>query len=836
MKSIIVTEKPSVALTFAEVLHVSGNHDGYIENEKWIITWCIGHLVTLSYPEAYDPILKEWSEETLPFLPEKYKYEVIQSVKNQFKVVKSLYNRNDIETIYYAGDPAREGIYIQALVRNMAGHNPSAEERVVWIDSQTEEEIKNGISSAKPFSDYDNLIHAGYERAVEDYATGINLSRMLSIRYGRIANNYAATKKYRPIAVGRVMSCVLGMVVKREREIEQFTVTPYYKIVNISDNVEAEWKAEEGSRMYESPFLYNEQGFKEENRAQIFLESLPAQVTIEKVEKRTEKKNAPLLFNLTELQAECSKRFKISPDETLQIAQSLYEKKLTTYPRTDARVLSSAIAKVIEPNLAGIMDNYPSKTSVFAAKILTADKYKEISDTRYTDDSKVSDHYAIIPTGEGYGCYDTLSDLEKQVYDLIVRRFLSIFFPPAEYEVEKIIEDAGGEKFHATLKKLSVPGYLEIAGIPSSDQEDESVFPAFREGEQLPASYSIRKGETTPPKRYTSGSMVLAMENAGNLIEDEDLRAQIKTTGIGTSATRAETIKKLVAQEYLSLNRKTQVLTPAVLGNIIYEIIDYTVPELLNPKMTASWEKGLEAIASGQIKAPAYRKIVEDNIRKEIQEIKEKNGTELNSRLERFKSKNASAAETIKTPCPVCGNPLKVTQYGCICSHYKKDATNEELEEKTACRFGIGQIAGKSLSAKDIDLLLSTGKTGELTGFLSKKGTQFSAKLQFTMETTDGILRPKIQFLFNQPEESTFECPKCGKKLLKDKWSYTCDCGYRLAHTIAQKKIPDTEIKLLLSGKETKEIKGFVSKKGKKFNAKLRAGEDGKVEFIFDKK
>ena len=936
MKKIVVTEKPLVAREYAKVLGVEGNHDGYIENDEWIITWCVGHLVTLSYPEAYDPDLKEWKDETLPFLPKQYKYEVIANVRKQFNTVKQLYNRSDISTIYFAGDSGREGIYIQALVRNAAGHTNGIDERVVWIDSQTEEEILNGIRDAKPYSAYSKMIASGYERAIEDYATGINFSRMLSIRYGHLANNYAATKKYRPIAVGRVMTCVLGMIVDREREIENFHVTPFYKIHNTLNGIDAEWKAVSSSRMYNSSKLYSDTGFKDDADCKEFIRTLPSCIKIEKLEKKIEKKGAPFLFNLAELQGECTKRFKISPDETLQIAQSLYEKKLTTYPRTDSRVLSTAVAMEIGKNLSGLANGYTGDCAQTAQELVNKQAFKDIARTKYTDDSKVTDHYAIIPTGSGYSSLNGLSDLEKNVFDLIVRRFLSIFMPPAEYQTVKMTEDAGGEKFFASAKVLLSPGYMEIAGLPANDKKaDISVFNSLAEGQEYAASYSTKKGETAPPKRYTSGSMVLVMENAGNLIEDEELRAQIKSTGIGTSATRAEIIKKLITLEYISLNKKTQILTPAPLGNIIYEIVAHTIPDLLNPKMTASWEKGLDGIYSGEITCEAYRANLEDYVRKEIEKIRNESDTEgMLKGLERYKNKNAFVSKELDIPCPVCGGKIKTTTYGCLCSNYKKDATAEELCEKKACNFGIGQIAGKQLSEKEITELLRTGKSPLLKGFKGKSGKPFDARLKLIVDRSEnGVPVPKLSFLFNEPEktdilcpecnkpliitkfgygcssykskedpgcgffvpveicgyklnttdvkelvlngilkgktfiskqkkkftadlklmkqdgkysakfefpeqqeeQSKIPCPKCGKMLMKGKWNYECkDCGYKISHSVAKKEIPEKEMKDLILGKQTDMIKGFTSKAGKKFNACLKADENGKISFVFD--
>ena len=838
MKSLIITEKPSVGRTFAETLHVTGNQDGYIENDKWIITWCVGHLIALSYPEAYDPALKEWHEETLPFLPSKYKYEIIKQFRNQFNIIKSLCNRKDVEQIYYAGDSAREGIYIQALVRAAVGHDSNVIEKVVWIHSQTGDEILRGIREAKPYSEYQNLIDSGYERAIEDYASGINFSRMLSVKYGRTANRYAGTKNYRPIAVGRVMTCVLGMVVFREREIESFQVTPFYKVISNVSGIEAEWKVIETSRAYQAPELYGDNGFREELFAADFIDTLPNIVTIEKIEKKIEKKHAPNLFNLAELQNECTKRFKLSPDKTLDIAQNLYEKKLTTYPRTDARVLSTAIAKEIRKNLSGISNKCPiSDCASVANEIIQKNADRNLSDTRYTDDTKVSDHYAIIPTGEGFGNFSGLKAEEKNVLELILRRFLSIFLPPAEYNVVKLTEDAGGEKFFASTKILQSPGYLSVAGLPKDAKEPAVDLSSLTECKSYPAEYSIKKGETTPPKRYTSGSMVLAMENAGNLIEDEELRAQIKNTGIGTSSTRAETIKKLIKQEYLQLNPKTQVLTPAPMGNIIYVIVENTIPALLNPRMTASWEKGLEEIVAGRVSASEYRKKLEDYIRKEVNAIKTKPAdSEIIASLEQYKGKNAHISKDLSVPCPICGCVLQTTKFGCICTKYKKEATQEELEEKKYCQFGIYQISGKTLSPDNIETLLSTGLLPETKGFKSKKGTPFSAALSFKTTVTDGRTCGEISFVFpekEEPKESSISCPKCGTHMVKDTWNYTCACGYKLSHVVAKKAVGETEIKKLISDGRTDLIKGFVSKNGKKFDAVLVLDKDGKVQFEF---
>lgn len=638
MKKIIVTEKPSVARTFAQVLGVTEKAaKGYYENDEWIITWCVGHLVTMSYPEVYDEALKKWDLETLPFMPKTYKYEIIKTVKDQFYVIKGLYNRKDIEAIYYAGDPAREGIYIQALVRQMAGHTHGIDEKVVWIDSQTAEEIKKGIKNAKPLKEYANLIDAGYMRAIEDYLLGINFSRLLSVKYGDFLNNAAKTSKTVPVAVGRVMTCVLAMIIDRERAIRDFKETFYYRITADSTTPEGKvftsWKVTDTSKVNGSPKLYNDTGFLKKEDAEDFIRSLPSNLIVNSVEETIEKKNAPFLFNLAELQYECSKRFKMSPDETLAVAQELYDKKLTTYPRTDARVLSSAIAKEIEPVVAGLTHYIP--VSDIASALLRSGKCKDIIDSRYTDDAKVNDHYAIIPTGEGSNLLKSCETPNAaEVYDLIVRRFLSIFCPPAEYSKVKVVAYADKERFSTSTRELVKKGYLAVydddkdEDEPAKDKETSGevnqarILKALHKGDSLPSVYQTAESKTSPPKRYTSGSMILAMENAGQLIEDPELRSQIKSSGIGTSATRDAIIKKLVGLHYIDLNKKTQVLTPGSLGDLVYEIVKATIPTLLSPKMTASWERGLSEIENGKVASADYRAKLETYIDKETARVK----------------------------------------------------------------------------------------------------------------------------------------------------------------------------------------------------------------------
>lgn len=664
-KILVITEKPSVAREYAQILSVSGGKkDGYIENDSYIISWCVGHLITMSYPEKYDEALKKWSLNTLPFLPKEYKYEVIGNVKKQYEIVKSLLNRTDVEEILWAGDPAREGQYIENLIRDQAGVNPNAIEKRVWIDSTTEDEIKRGIRDAKPMSDYDNLAASGYMRAIEDYSMGINFSRVLSVQYGKDLNDAAGTKSWKPVAVGRVMTCVLGMIVKREREIREFVETPFFKVLaglkQEDTEFEAEWKAVEGSKYYASPILYKDNGFLKEEDAKQFVESLSSceKAVVKKIEKKVEKKNPPLLFNLAELQAECSKKFKISPDETLAIAQELYEKKLTTYPRTDARVLSTAIASEIDKNLRGLC-RLP-QVSGFAAEILNSGLYKGIAKTKYTDDSKISDHYAIIPTGQGLNELTKMSETACSVYLLICKRFLACFYSPAVYNKHSLSLDVLGEEFNASLKVLVEEGYLKLYSndVPEKetsengkDEEDEEqvgsieqqkklaeLLMGLKKGNELDLSgFRMKEGKTTPPKRYTSGSIILAMENAGQLIEDETLREQIKGSGIGTSATRAEILKKLISQGYIKLNKKTQALSPEKLGEMVYEIVALTIPALLNPKLTASWEKGLTQVAQGVTTKEEYLQKLEDFVRAKTSAVIKHSGREKNAVNQRFR-------------------------------------------------------------------------------------------------------------------------------------------------------------------------------------------------------
>ncbi|MDB1948642.1 DNA topoisomerase [Clostridium tertium] len=614
-KTLFIAEKPSVAMDFVKLLNVKGKRsNGYIEGEKSIFTWCVGHMVTMSYPEAYDEKLKFWNLRDLPFLPTEYKYEVISSASAQFNIVSSLMNREDVDSIYVCTDSGREGEYIYRLVDDMAG-KPNKIKKRVWIDSQTEEEIKRGIKEAKPLSEYDSLAHSAYLRAKEDYIFGINFSRLLTLMYGKTLANVLRKDKNVVVAVGRVMTCVLGMVVEREREIRSFKKTSFYKISGdfIRDNdesiIKGDWKAIEGSEYFESPKLYNEVGFKKKEDAEILIKDLRdiGFGTVKEVKKTKEKKNAPLLYNLAELQNECTKRFKISPDETLKIVQGLYEKKMVTYPRTDARVLSTAVAKGIKGNIIKLK-NMPlgEELTNITSEILEKDYPKSIMKSKYVDDSKITDHYAIIPTGEGKDTLSKLPSLDKQVYCIILRRFLSIFYPPAQYSKMSITISVGKENFILNKKICVDRGYLIVLGN-EKDEEQEAFPENLRKGTKLNINeLEIKEGETSPPKRYTTGSMIIAMENAGKLIEDEELREHIKGAGIGTSATRAEILKKLINIEYIQSNKKTQVITPTELGEMIYEAISVSIPSLLNPSLTASWEKGLKMVNDKEIKPDEF--------------------------------------------------------------------------------------------------------------------------------------------------------------------------------------------------------------------------------------
>ena len=676
-KALYIAEKPSVAQEFAKALKINGQRrDGYLESQDSVVTWCVGHLVTMSYPEKYDIKYKRWSLDTLPFLPREFKYEVIPGVQKQFEIVKGLLNREDVDTIYVCTDSGREGEYIYRLVAQMAGVHGKKEKRV-WIDSQTEEEIMRGIREAKDLSAYDNLSASAYLRAKEDYLMGINFSRILTLRYGNSVSNYLNTK-YQAISVGRVMTCVLGMVVRREREIRAFVKTPFYRVLSSialeGENFEGEWRAVEGSRYFQTPYLYKENGFKEKAYAEKLIQELsvnqPLQCTVEKIERKKENRNPPLLFNLAELQNVCSKLFKISPDETLKIVQELYEKKLVTYPRTDARVLSTAAAKEIYKNISGLR-NY-EHTAEIAQHIIEQGNYKNLAKTRYVNDKQITDHYAIVPTGQGLNALRSVSLTAQRVYETIVRRFVCIFYPPAVYQKISLVTKIQNESFFSSFKVLLDEGYLKVAtnsfakrkaadamssvnragaaDSEGSEEEDSdtgknggnkaddsaediacdtrllAALQNLKKGDILSVdSLSIKEGETSPPKRYNSGSMILAMENAGQLIEDEELRAQIKSCGIGTSATRAEILKKLCNIKYLALNKKTQVITPTLLGEMIFDVVNCSIRQLLNPELTASWEKGLNYVAEGSITEQEYMDKLEHFVRLRTRQVEDSN-------------------------------------------------------------------------------------------------------------------------------------------------------------------------------------------------------------------
>ena len=619
MKNLYIAEKPSVARQFADVLGVKGNAgNGYLESDTAVVTWCVGHLVTMSYPEVYDPNLKKWSLSTIPFIPTEYKYEVLPDTKKQFNIVAGLLTRDDIGCIYVATDSGREGEYIYRLVDSMA-HVTGKEKRRVWIDSQTEEEILRGIREAKPLSEYDSLSDAAYLRAQEDYLMGINFSRALSLKFSNVVQRYLGMDRC-VIAVGRVMTCVLGIIVKREREIREFVKTPFYRLVaNVGEEgqtFDAEWKAVKGTKYFESPLLYKENGFKERPAAEQLLAELKAgepEAVAQAVERKKEKKQPPMLYNLAELQNDCSSFFKISPSDTLKIVQELYEKKLVTYPRTDARVLSTAVAKEIGRNISGLKNFQP--VAEFAQGGMESGTYKGIAKTKYVNDKQITDHYAIIPTGQGFGALRSLAPTALKVYEIICRRFLSIFYPAAEYQKVAMTLSKNGEKLFANFKYLINDGYLKVAANSFSKKKDDVKYsPEFiarlakiKKGDKLSVQgIDIKEGETSPPKRYNSGSLILTMENAGQFIEDEALREQIKGAGIGTSATRDGIITKLEKNKYISLNKKTQIVTPTFLGEIIYDIVYYSINGLLRADLTASWEKGLEGVAEGQISKQEY--------------------------------------------------------------------------------------------------------------------------------------------------------------------------------------------------------------------------------------
>lgn len=719
MNVVMIAEKPSVGRTYADALDLENpqKKEGFISgrsrwdgNFYWI-TWSVGHLVTLSYPEKYNPKYKNWNFDDLPFLPDKYKYEVIKESSKQFKIVKELYNKPEVNQIVYAGDSGREGILIQTYIKMLAGNNGHVTEKVLWIDSQTKEEIRNGLLRMKPFSAYSKLIDAGFMRAIEDYAFGLNYSRMLSCKFGKSFNDKIRSQKWKPITVGRVMTCVLGMVVSREREIRNFKPTNFSKIfANCSNGkyeFSADWIIDKESKYYNSPVLYDNKGFLNESDANAFLDelSIDPKLVVISIEDKIEKKSAPLLFNLAELQNSCTKKFKITPNQTLDIAQSLYEKQLTTYPRTDARYLSTAICKEIDKNLNGLKSmGYNQK---FIEQILTFGMYSGIESTKYCNDSKITDHYAIIPTGQGD--VSGLSELELAVYQMIVDRFICIFLPQAEFNTSTAILKAhNNERFKIAEKTMTKVGFLEVLKGKTEDSEDcdgVKLSQFLMKGDEYDAEFFTEDGTTSPPKRYTSGSMILAMENAGNLIEDEELRAQIKGSGIGTSATRAGILEKLIKIGYLCVNKKTQVITPHTDGEAVYDIVNATIPSFLSPKMTASWEKGLSEIEDNTVTKAQYEKVLNDEIRKTYEKLKA-------IPSEEHAPRPKFASEETELTCPICGKPVITTRYGYKC---------QDNQKGSGCSFFVSEIGGVKITPDMIQLLATEGRTGTYT-FTKKSG------------------------------------------------------------------------------------------------------------------
>lgn len=747
--NLFITEKKSVALDFAKALKMPiRSNKGYLEDGDNLITWCRGHLVAMSYPEAYDPELKNWSLDTLPFIPQAYRYEIIGNVQEQYKIVAELLNRKDVTNIYYAGDSAREGEYIQRLVRMMAGHNPVAIERRIWIDSQTDEEILRGIREAKNLSEYDSLSDSAYARAIEDYLIGMNFSRVLSLKYARIATN-ATGGKYHAIAVGRVMSCVLGMIVERERLIRNTKQVSFYSIQSDINQVKLDWKITEQSPYFHSPDNYNQSGLLNKVPVDQLVQQLNQVGTIQILENKesVSKKQAPLLFNLAELQAECAKIYKISPAQTLEIAQVLYEKKMTTYPRTDARVLTTAITKTYHENIAGLQ-NF-SAVSDFADHILAHQLYNPeiMNRTKYVNDAMVSDHYAIIPTGQGLEEYDSLTELEKQVFTLICKRFLSIFYPAAEYKKRSITGTSCQETFNGSFTILVSPGFLEVTGYRVNLENEKMYELASRLTGEMHAVYNSREGKSKPPSRYTTGSMIIAMENAGNLIEDLELREQIKGSGIGTSATRAEVLSKLERIQYIKIDKKTQTITPDMFGEIVYDILKESIPQILNPQYTASWEKGLQGIVSKEVSKEYYLDKIYHYVSDGVNEMKNNDCTsQINQSIQNLTSvypnvKPAANKNDLGISCPICGGEMKKSEKSYYCGNYKD-----------GCKFSVWKTcSGKILPEAVIkDLILSwngncSKKSKVIKGFTSKAGKKFDASIQLSLRE-DGSVKTEFKF------------------------------------------------------------------------------------------
>lgn len=827
MKKIIVAEKKSVGDAYANALNVIDNgNKGYYENNDWIVTWTVGHLVTLSLPEKYSEELKNWKLDTLPFLPEEMKYEVIPDVKKQFQIIRDLYHRSDIECIYYAGDAGREGLYIQMLVRQLAGTNRNAKELVVWIDSQTNEEILRGISQAKSIKEYDNLKLSGFMRAIEDYLTGINFSRLLSVKYSAIVNTGSGQKYKKPISVGRVMTCVLGMIVRKEREIRGFKPRHFYRVIGtIEENgmqMDVEWRCTETSSVFNTPYVYENFGFnKIEDAKKLIGELQNKKITVHSITNKIEKKNPPLLYNLAELQSDCAKKLHISPSQTLKIAQSLYEKKMTTYPRTDARVLSTAIYKEIEKNLNGIEKIYED----YCNKI--KNNHWDIT-KKCVDDSKVTDHYAIIPTGS---ISSELSQMEKSVYDMICKRFIAAFFPPAEYINWRVEASSGSESFLGTFKTLKHEGFYYVLERRDDGTNKIGDMGSWRQGQSYEVAYSIKEGEVAAPKRYSSGSIILAMENAGNLIEDEELREQIKVNGIGTSATRAEIIDKLLRLNYIEINEKTQVITPSNFGEMIYEVVNATIPSMLSPEITAEWERDLDAIAEGKMDYDEYKKKLYDYIRGECEKVMQmQNNDEMKNRIRPYATsairdeiKEFDPYNT-KILCPLCGGEIETTSWGFKCKN--------NVSKNEGCTFSMGDIAGHRLLTNELYYLLNKGKCGPFYDFVSSKNKPFAAYL-----TWDPVQK-KIEFeLTEMPWSKTdLFCPICNSPILERDGYYKCakkECDFRIGK-IAGKKISIKQVELLLSKGKTDLISGFKNKAGTSFQAILKWDPaEKKISFVF---
>ena len=824
-KSVIICEKPSVAEEFAKALKVpfssADKKRGYFDNDKWAITWSYGHLITMSYPESYDDALKKWDMNTLPFIPQSYKYEVINqgNTEAQFAVVKKLYNSKifPIDKIYLAGDSGREGLYIQCLILQEAGHTSNVPVKVVWIDSQTEAEILRGIRDAKDLKDYTPYINAGYMRAIEDYLIGINYSRILSLKYGNLAKNAASISKNFPLQIGRVMTCVLGMVVERERAIQNFKATTFYRIIANVDNKEFEWKATPNTSIFADPQLYQDIGFLSENDAKTFLAERKKYPKLECAEKKVEKekKNAPLLYSLAELQGDCGKKLskKLSPKETLDIAQSLYEKKLTTYPRTDARVLTTAIEAVIYNNIKGLAKG---EFKAIADDILANNK--KIG-KKYVDDSKVTDHYAIIPTGV---TPKGLTDIEKEVYNLICKRFLSIFYPPAVFEKTTVKLMSGDEAFYASAKILVDEGYLVVTGDIPAKENDLS---AFNQGDNYAGTYEIKEGKTSAPTRYTTSAIVIAMENAGKLIEDEELREQIKTSGIGTSATRGDIIEKLLTIGYISANKKTQVVCPTVLGEVIYEIIAATIPGLLKPNMTASWEKGLAQVEERKIKKADYEAKLNADVKNTVDRLKTSDEmAQISDAIKKFatgeitnEKRSVQDQYKEKYTCPNCGKEIVADTFKYECS----------------CGLSIPKYICKGwVPGTELDKLVNNGETEYIAGFVNKEGKKFTAKLVIENGKVNLVFKPKKGKLAKGSYADTITCPKCKNSMTGNDFDYTCSCGLKIQKYAFKQWIPFNEIEALITKGETAYISGLKKKDGKSMTAKfVFDGSDIKLEF-----